>query len=148
MLTPFYIRPMSNTPSHLTQIRVRYSETDKMGYVYYGNHAQYFEVGRVELLRSMGIEYLQLEDDGILLPVRDLMVKYHAPAYYDQLLNIRTSILSHSTVSIQFGYRMENESGDLLAEGTTTLVFVDAITRKPRRAPEHVAQALASISST
>ncbi len=75
-----------------TQMRVRYAETDRMGYAYYGNYATYFEVARVEALRELGMSYRELEDSGILLPVRDLHIKYHKPAYYDDLLTIKTSI--------------------------------------------------------
>ena len=75
-----------------TQIRVRYAETDKMGYVYYGNYAQYFEVGRVEGLRDLGLSYKKMEDEGILLPVVEFQIKYLKPAYYDDLLTIKTTI--------------------------------------------------------
>jgi acyl-CoA thioester hydrolase len=72
------------------QIRVRYAETDRMGYVYYGNYAQYFEVARVEMLRGLGISYKTLEDSGIMLPVLDFTIKYIKPAFYDDLLTIKT----------------------------------------------------------
>ena len=76
-----------------TKIRVRYAETDQMGYVYYGNYAQFFEVGRVEWLRSLGVSYKSLEDSGVMLPVINLNVQYIKPAKYDDLLTI-TTILS------------------------------------------------------
>ena len=75
------------------ELRVRYSETDQMGYCYYGNYAQYFEVGRVEALRSIGMSYKALEESGIMLPVSEFQVKYFAPAYYDDLLRIETQII-------------------------------------------------------
>jgi acyl-CoA thioester hydrolase len=75
-----------------TQIRVRYGETDQMGYCYYGNYAQYFEVGRVEALRTVGLSYKELEEQGIMLPVSEFNVKYLSPAFYDDLLTIKTTI--------------------------------------------------------
>ncbi|MBP6403824.1 MAG: acyl-CoA thioesterase, partial [Bacteroidia bacterium] len=74
------------------QVRVRYAETDQMGYVYYGNYAAYFEVARVEALRSLGFSYKKLEEDGLMLPVLDFSVKYFKPAYYDDVLTIKTTI--------------------------------------------------------
>ena len=76
-----------------TTLRVRYSETDQMGYCYYGNYAQYFEVGRVEALRSIGMSYKSLEDRGIMLPVSDFQVTYKTPAKYDDQLTIQTKII-------------------------------------------------------
>ena len=75
-----------------TQVRIRYSETDKMGYTYYGNYAQYYEIGRTELIRKFGITYKSLEDEGIMLPVLSLNIKYIKPSFYDDLLTIKTSI--------------------------------------------------------
>lgn len=129
--------------SHVIHLRVRYAETDKMGYVYYGAYAQYFEVGRVEALRSLGISYRSLEEQGIMLPVHDLTVKYHRPAHYDDLLRVRTTILQVPGVRIQFSYVVHNEAGELISEATTTLVFVDAATMRPRRAPQVLVDLLA-----
>lgn len=129
--------------SHLTHLRVRYAETDKMGYVYYGAYAQYLEVGRVEALRSLGISYRGLEDQGVMLPVHDLSVKYHRPARYDDLLSVRTTILQVPGVRIQFSYVVHNEAGELISEASTTLVFVDAATMRPRRAPQKLIDLLA-----
>lgn len=77
---------------HLTTIRVRYSETDQMGYVYYGNYAQYLEVGRVEWLRNLGISYKSLEEMGIMMPVINLQLTYLKPAKYDDLLSLNTCL--------------------------------------------------------
>ncbi len=117
-------------------IRVRYGETDKMGYVYYGNYALYFEVGRTEMLRSLGMSYREFEDQGILLPVRTLNVRYLEPAHYDDLLTIRITLKELPAVRIHFFYEVYNEQNILLSEGETVLVFVDESTRKPRKAPE------------
>ncbi|HEY0977872.1 MAG TPA: thioesterase family protein [Flavobacteriales bacterium] len=129
---------------HETTVRVRYGETDRMGYVYYGLYAQYFEVARVEALRSLGFPYRQLEDDGVMLPVHDLQVKYHRPAFYDEELTLRTSITALPSVRITFIYAVHNAAGELLTEASTTLVFVDRATGRPRRAPEDLVQALSA----
>lgn len=119
------------------RIRVRYGETDRMGYVYYGNYAEYFEVGRVEALRDLGLSYRDMEDSGILLPVSDYSVKYLKPAYYDELLTIRTSIPEiPSSARLKFLYETYNESGTKLNFGETTLVFVKKDTGRPTAAPE------------
>lgn len=128
--------------THETTLRVRYGETDRMGYVYYGDYAEYFEVGRVEALRSLGFPYRLLEDRGIMLPVRDMHVRYHRPARYDDLITVRTTIASLPAASIHFSYGLHAEDGTLLTEATTTLVFVDAHTMRPRRAPQELVDAL------
>ncbi len=122
--------------SHITQVRVRYGETDRMGYVYYGVYAQYFEVGRVEALRSLGLSYKRMEDDGIMLPVHDLHVKYHKPAFYDDQLTITTRIIAIPSVRIVFNYEVRNEQDELITEASTTLVFIDKSTGRPCRAPQ------------
>lgn len=130
--------------THETRLRVRYAETDRMGYVYYGTYAQYFEVGRVEALRSLGLSYRRMEEDGVMLPVHDLQVKYHKPAFYDDLLTVRTSIIELPSVRIRFAYEVFNEASDLLTEASTTLVFIDRATNRPRRAPEQLLALLAA----
>lgn len=127
---------------HEITLRVRYSETDRMGYVYYGNYAEYLEVGRVEALRSLGFPYKRLEDEGILLPVHELWLRYHAPAYYDDELVLRTTITALPAVRIEFSYALRSLAGTLLTEATTTLVFVDRATGRPMRAPNELLNAL------
>ena len=125
-----------------TQLRVRYGETDKMGVVYYGNYPLYFEVGRTALLREFDMTYRDIEDEGIILPVVSLNVKYHRPAHYDDLLTITTTLREMPAVKIVFDYQIHNEAGDLLAEGDTILVFTNQETRRPCRAPESLIQKL------
>jgi acyl-CoA thioester hydrolase len=127
---------------HDIQVRVRYSETDRMGYAYYGNYAQYYEVARVEALRQLGISYKVLEDEGILLPVLDFTIKYLKPAFYDDLLKIQVTIPEMPTARIRFVYECWNEKGDLLNKGETTLVFIDKVKNKPCMMPPHVHSAL------
>ena len=119
-----------------TNLRVRYAETDKMGYVYYGNYATYFEVGRVEGLRSLGFSYKQIEDEGIMLPVLDFQIKYFKPAFYDDLLTIKTTITEIKGARIHFEYETLNEKNELLNKGATTLVFINIATNKPCAAPD------------
>ena len=138
---------MNNTENltHLefsTNIRVRYAETDQMGYCYYGNYASYFEVARVEALRQRGIQYKELEQNGILLPVKKLEITYHQPAKYDDLLEIRTQIVQLEGVRIAFTYKTYNEAGVLLNEAYTLLVFVSAETQKPMAIPTTILEQL------
>lgn len=119
-----------------TQIRVRYGETDQMGCVYYGNYPLYYEVGRTEMLRSAGLSYRAMEEEGIMLPVRSLAVEYLEPARYDDLLSLRVILKELPAVRIHFFYELYNEQKILLNTGETVLVFVDRHTRRPRKAPE------------
>src|SRR5680860_1338668 len=119
-----------------TKIRVRYSETDMMGYVYYGNYASYFEVARVEAIRQLGFSYRKMEDDGLALPVLDYSIKYFKPAFYDDELTIETTISQLPKARIHFTYQTFNADGILLNEAQTTLVFFNKITNKPCQAPE------------
>lgn len=123
---------------HQIQLRVRYSETDQMGYVYYGNYAQYFEVARVESLRSLGITYKELEEEGIMLPVLDFSIKYFKPAFYDDLLSIKVMIPVLPATRIIFEYETSNQSGEIINKATTTLVFIKKQSGKPCIAPDDV----------
>jgi acyl-CoA thioester hydrolase len=119
-----------------TKLRVRYGETDKMGYVYHGNYAQYFEIGREEAMRNLGSDYAALEKNGILMPVISLWTKFFAPAYYDQVLTVETVINTFPNIRMKFDYNIYNASEVLVASGQTTLVFVDEAKRKPVKPPE------------
>jgi acyl-CoA thioester hydrolase len=122
---------------HNTELRVRYGETDQMGYCYYGFYAQYFEVGRVEAIRNLGMSYKSLEEGGIMLPVADFSVKYLSPAYYDDLLTIKTHIKEINGARIYFEYELSNQIGKLIAKANTALVFVTKATMRPTQAPLH-----------
>ena len=125
-----------------TSIRVRYGETDQMGYVYYGNYPLYYEVGRTEMLRSVGLSYLKMEEDGVLLPVHSLNIRYIEPARYDDLLRLRVILKEMPTAKIHFYYEVYNQKDQLLNTGETIMVFVDAQTRRPRRAPKPLIEEL------
>ncbi|MXV38368.1 YbgC/FadM family acyl-CoA thioesterase [Flavobacteriaceae bacterium Ap0902] len=127
-----------------TLLRVRYGETDQMGYVYYGNYAQYFEVARTELLRSIGLTYKELESQGVMLPVLKLESNYIAPARYDDELKINTKIVEIPTgARIQFDYEIYNQDDQLIHKGMTVLVFVDIQKNRPCAAPKYLIEKLA-----
>ncbi|AOW21951.1 acyl-CoA thioesterase [Urechidicola croceus] len=124
--------------THELKIRVRYGETDQMGYVYYGNYAEYFEMGRVEWLRHLGASYKSMENNGIMLPVLNLNVNYLKPAKYDDLLTLKTSLKKQPTVKIEFDFEIYNENKELLTTGYTSLVFIDMKKNKPTRCPQYL----------
>ena len=119
-----------------TTVRVRYAETDRMGYVYYGNYTLYYEVGRVEALRQLGTSYKEMEDNGIILPVYSCNIKYLKPALYDDLLIIKTSIKELPTAKISFDYEIYNQQNELINSANTMLVFINTATNKPCPAPK------------
>lgn len=121
---------------HETKIRVRYSETDQMGYVYNGNYAQYYEIGRVEMLRSLGMTYQEMEDSGVMMPLLELKSKFIKPALYDQELAIKTTVKTLPGVRIHFDYEIFNEAQELINIGHTILVFFDMEKKKPCSPPE------------
>ena len=120
------------------QVRVRYSETDQMGVVYHGNYAQYFEMGRVEWLRNMGVSYKWMEENGVMLPVVSLSMNYKKPARYDDLLTVKTILKSQTSVKIEFDYEIYNEKSELLTTGYSMLVFVDMKSGRPMLPPDYI----------
>lgn len=128
---------------NLTKLRVRYGETDQMGVVYYGNYAQYLEQGRTEWLRELGFSYKWMEANNIHLPVVNLNIDYKQPAMYDDLITITTTLRKIPTIKIEFDYQIHNESGELLVNASTTLVFINSITKKITKAPEYLLNKLA-----
>ncbi len=127
---------------HQFSVRVRYAETDQMAVVYHGNYAQYFEMGRVEWLRNLGVSYKWMEDNGIMLPVVSLTMNYKKPARYDDLLTVKTIFKSQTSVKIEFDYEIYNEKGELLTTGYSMLVFVDMKTGKPTIPPNYIVEKL------
>lgn len=121
---------------------MRYGETDQMGYMYYGNYAQYYEVGRVEMLRSLGMSYSSMEADGIMMPVLELKCKYIKPALYDQEITVKTIIKTLPGIRIFFEYELYNEKEELINLGATTLVFVDMKKNKPTNPPDNFMEKL------
>ncbi len=120
-----------------TQLRVRYAETDQMGVVYYGNYAQYFEVGRAESIRDMGYTYKDMEIDGIIMPVVEMHIKYLRPAKYDDLITIKSEIRELPiTHKITFHQQIFNENNELLCNGFVSLFFMETATMQRRQMPE------------
>lgn len=128
--------------THETQLRVRYSETDQMGFCYYGNYATYFEVGRVEAMRSIGMSYKAIEESGKMLPVISYNVEFLNPAKYDDSLLIKTSIRKLEGAKLYFSYEIYNETSIKLCTAETTLVFVNATSKKPTQAPKELIEIL------
>jgi acyl-CoA thioester hydrolase len=117
--------------THATKLRVRYGETDQMGYMYYGNYAEFFEVGRVEMLRSLGLTYSGMEASGIMMPVLEMHSKYLKPARYDEEITINVSMAKMPGVKIHFKYELFNEKLELIHIAETLLAFVNMKTNRP-----------------
>ncbi|MFH5831797.1 acyl-CoA thioesterase [Halalkalibaculum sp. DA3122] len=122
--------------SYTCSLRSRYAETDKMGYVYYGRYLEYFEVARTEMIRSLGMPYSELEDEGVMLPVVKTQVEYKAPIYYDELMTIHVHLYSIPAVKLETYYEISTERRNQPhAVGSVVLCFMRAHNRKPCRAP-------------
>ncbi|MFY7811226.1 MAG: acyl-CoA thioesterase, partial [Flavobacterium sp.] len=116
---------------HQIETRVRYAETDKMGVVYHANYLIYLEIARVEWLRNQGINYKDLEDEGIALPVVNINIDYKKSAKYDDLLTVVTSLIYYKGVKVIFESKIYNQDQKLLTEARVTLVFVNIKTGRP-----------------
>ena len=115
-----------------------------MGYLYYGNYGLYYEVGRAEAIRELGFSYRELEEQGVIMPVAELNVKYLRPAYYDDLITVKTILKEMPKGSkIQFHSELYNEKNELLNVGVTTLVFIDVKTKQKAGLPEDLGKILA-----
>ncbi|MFI3315355.1 MAG: thioesterase family protein [Rikenellaceae bacterium] len=127
--------------THSTQIRVRYGEVDQMQFLYHSHYVEYFDLARNELIRSLGITNRELEEQGIMLPVLNVNINYGAPAAYDDLLTIRTTLRQMPRVKITFEYEVLLED-KLLTTGSVTLAFMDSKTKKAIRPPKHLLEIL------
>ncbi len=127
---------------HSTKVRIRYGETDQMGIVNNAVYPSYFEVGRTEMFRELGLPYSKIEKAGTLLPLSELHIKYHHPAVYDEEITIETYIDEFPTARIRFKYNIFNETGKLVVTGETVLAFLNAATNRPTRIPEYLADIL------
>lgn len=117
--------------TYTTKVRVRYGETDQMGYMYYGNYAEFFEVGRVEMLRSLGLTYRWMEETGIMMPVLEMKCRYLKPARYDEEISIKVTMDKMPGVKIHFKYELFNEKEELIHIGETLLAFINMKTNRP-----------------
>jgi len=127
---------------HETKIRVRYGETDQMGVVYHGNYAQYLEVARVEWLRSLSISYKKMEDDGVMLPVVNLNITFKKPAFYDEVIIVKTKLREKPGLKITIDQEIYNHKDVLLTTSEITLVFVNMQTRRPMLCPDELLKKL------
>lgn len=128
-----------------TKLRVRYAETDKMGFVYYGNYATYYEVGRVECMRGLGIEYAKMENELLIaMPVVELNIKFIKAAFYDDELTIETIVTALPTKFIDFKAKVYNSKSELLNEGSVRLLFWDLQTKKIVHCPSIIVEKLQS----
>lgn len=134
---------------HDTKIRVRYGETDQMGYLYYGNYAEYYEVGRVEALRTLGVTYRDMEaKHQVMMPVMSLEMRFVRPALYDELLTVRTAIKEYPLSNIVFEMEIFNENNKLVNGGRVKLCFIDANTRRRLDTPSFLLESLKPYFST
>jgi acyl-CoA thioester hydrolase len=118
---------------HRFEIRVRYGDTDQMGWVYYGNYLRWFEIGRAEMLRSMGRSYREVEEDlGVLMPVLEARCRYFHGARYDERVTLETGLLDHGRATMRFGYRVRGEDGTVCAIGLTEHCFTSRDARLVR----------------
>ena len=128
--------------SHSTNVKVRYAETDQMGVVYHGNYAQYLEIARIDWLDAMGISYKKMEEEGVMLPVYELKLRFKKSAKFDDELKIETILKGKPGVRIEFEYRISNQRGELLTEAETTLIFMDIEKSKPMKCPQYLLEKL------
>ena len=120
----------------ISEIRVRYCEADKMGYLHHSHYASYFEIGRTAMLQELGINYRQMEDDGIMLPVIQIAIDFKIPFYYNDIVVLHTKLIKLTPVRLFFEYELFDQEGVLHSTATTNLVFVKSIDMKPTRCPE------------
>ena len=125
-----------------TKTRVRYSETDQMGVVYHGNYAQFFEMGRTEWLRSLGLTYKDMEMNGIILPVVSINLTFIKSALYDDILTIHTFLKKEPMVKIEFNYEIKNQLDELICTGSSVLAFMNSKNMKPTRCPDYLLKGL------
>lgn len=126
------------------QLRVRYKETDQMGVVHHSNYPVYYEYARTELLRTKGFTYKMMEDCGVMMPVREVGMKFLTPARYDDLLTIKVKMHELKGARLRFDHEIHNQEGQLVNTGFVELVFVNATTRRPCHAPEWFANLFAT----
>jgi len=126
------------------EIRIRYDEVDKMGYVYHGNYAKYYHISRTELLRKIGISDKVLESHNILLPVIEMNIKYIKPIFYDEIITIKTSLQDIPGSRMIFHHEVRNHNNEVINRAESMVAFVDINTRKPMKAPQLIVNKIKS----
>lgn len=124
------------------KLRVEYHHTDQMGIVHHSNYIKFFEAARTEWLRAAGLTYAEMERRGVMMPIVDVQIKYRQPAYYDEMLSITTSVRELPMARMTFYYEIRGEDGRDVASGSTTLGFIDSVTRRPQRVPQWLMEVL------
>ena len=124
------------------KLRVEYHHTDQMGIVHHSNYIKFFEAARTEWLRAAGLTYAEMERRGVMMPIVDVQIRYRQPSYYDEMLSIMTYVDELPMARMTFRYEIRGEDGRDVASGTTTLGFIDSVTRRPQRAPEWLMEVL------
>ena len=136
---PTFTPMLTSTTTH----RVRYGETDQMGYLYYGRYALLYEIGRAEMLRDLGLTYADMEDEeGVMMPVMSLNQRFVRPAHYDEVLTITTTLRHLPDKTITFHLEIHNERGKLVNGGSVKLCFVAVKTERTVTAPEYLLKVL------
>jgi acyl-CoA thioester hydrolase len=121
---------------HYTKVRVRYADTDQMNFAYNGKYFEYFEVGRTEMMREVGLPYQVIEKSGFFMPVIETKIHFFSPAFYDEVLVIETRVEKLPSVKVHIDHIVKAKERDLIVcEGYVELAFLDAITKRPTRAP-------------
>ena len=131
--------------SFVHKLRVEYHHTDQMGIVHHSNYVRFFEAARTEWLRAVGMTYAEMERRGVMMPIVDVQIRYRQPSYYDEMLSIMTYVDELPMARMTFRYEIRGEDGRDVASGTTTLGFIDSVTRRPQRAPEWLMEVLRSM---
>lgn len=124
------------------KLRVEYHHTDQMGIVHHSNYIKFFEAARTEWLRAAGLTYAEMERRGVMMPIVEVNVRYKQPAYYDELIGITVTVDELPMARMVFHYAIKGEDGRDIANGSTTLGFIDSVTRRPQRAPKWLMEVL------
>lgn len=128
----------------VTNLRIRYSHTDQMGVVYYGNYPSFYEIGRTEFMRELGLSYATIEERGIIMPVVEMSSRYYKPFFYDDLIEIKTILKELPTSSVVFHHELLNSKSELCHTGIVKLGFISRQTNRPVRVPDYILQCFLS----
>ena len=135
---PFKLNHLFYMKRHFTYVKVRYAETDQMGVVHHGVYPQYLEIARLDWLDALGVSYKKMEEEGVMLPVYELKLRYKRSALFDDELKIETTLVEEPKARIRFIYKIFNKANELLTEAETTLVFMDKNTGRAIRCPDYI----------
>jgi len=116
--------------------RVKYSDTDQMGFMHHSNYLRFFENARISWLRELGVSYKKMEEDGVIMPVVSSHLKHIKPSFFDDQLFIEISLIKPPKASLDFSYVVFNQNKDLICEGFTRLAFLNSKSQKPIRCPD------------